>query len=165
MTREERITRLKELDLQISELQKEKEKLNPFANLRSMANKAFGEWSEDYIIENTKNIRKENDMGRDLVSDNLGKIEVKSTRNTTKITFNQIKPEYSDYHIFIIYDIDNIDTSIYLVPNHLFGTELTISKQHNYSGEGNCYTMSSSKKNMVVLEKYKVTWEELDGKA
>ena len=43
--------RLAEIDAQIAALQKEKEQINPFANLKALSNKAFGEgWSEPYII-------------------------------------------------------------------------------------------------------------------
>lgn len=43
--------RLAEIDAQIAALQKEKEQINPFANLKFLSNKAFGEgWSEPYIV-------------------------------------------------------------------------------------------------------------------
>ena len=165
MNKEEIIQRLKELDESIAKLQKEKMELNPFANLKSMANKAFGEWSEEYVVSKVKNIVIRHGVGKDLYSEKLGRIEVKSTRSVKGITFNQIKPDYSDYHLFVIYDIDNIDTILYLVPNKLFNSELSISKQHNYDGDGNCYTMRDTKNNLHILEQYKISWEELDAKA
>lgn len=165
MNKAEMIEKLKLIDLQIKELQEQKLKLNPFANLRQLSNKAFGEWSEDYVVEQAPNIEKKNGIGRDLISKNLGKIEVKSTRNTKGITFNQIKPQYSNYHLFVIYDIDNIETTQFLVPNDILVNQLKMSKQHNYSAEGNVFTLSDTKANMAILEEYKVSWEELNAKA
>lgn len=163
MNKNEIIKKLKELDEEIERLQKEKMLLNPFANLKSLSNKQFGEWSEQYVLSQVPNLKLAHGVGTDLISP-IGKIEVKSTRSTKGITFNQIKPEYSDYHLFVIYDIENIETHSYFIPNHLFEDKLSLSKQHNYAEEGNCYTMRDTKENMKILKDYKVSWEELNAK-
>lgn len=159
------MSRVDELKKQINQLEEELFSLAPFLATEKMANKKFGEWSEDYILSKVPVLNTHRGMGKDMFSESLGNIEVKSTRNPHKFTFNQIKPEYSDYHIFISYDLESANENIFLVPN----TDLvrfSMSKQHNYEeGHDNCYTLSSTITNKKLLEEYRVTWEELNGKA
>lgn len=153
---------VEEIRKQIAELEVELYEVAPFMKTEKMANKAFGEWSEEYVVSKTTSIIRSNGMGKDLFSPHWGTIEVKSTRNPSKFTFNQIKPEYSDFHLFITYDLEKGEESLFLVPSSDL-SKFTMSKQHNYSEEGNCFTLSSTAKNKQLLETYRVSWEELNG--
>lgn len=65
MTFEEKRKELIEIDKKIEALMARKLELNPFANLKAMSNKQFGEqWSESYIREKCPNLIKimEEDM-------------------------------------------------------------------------------------------------------
>lgn len=155
-------SRIADIRQTIAELEEELFSLAPFLQVEKMANKAFGEWSEDYILSKVPAWQKSRGMGKDIYSDKLGVIEVKSTRNPKTFTFNQIKPEYSDYHIFIAYDLDNGVEHMFLVPNADL-EDFSMSRQHNYEGAGNCYTLSSTIANKKLLEQYRVTWEDLNG--
>ena len=151
-----------ELREQIRKLEEQLYQIAPFLQTEHMANKAFGEWSEEYILSQVPSWKKARGMGRDIYSEKFGVIEVKSTRNPDKFTFNQIKPQYSDYHLFITYDLEKGAINIFFVPNTDF-IHFSMSKQHNYDGEANCFTLSSTIANKRLLENYRVSWEDLNG--
>lgn len=94
MTFEERRKELIEIDKKIEALMARKLELNPFAELKSMSNKQFGEqWSESYIREKCPNLIKNNGRGHDVITMNGEKWEIKSIRLPCKNTaFNQCHP-------------------------------------------------------------------------
>lgn len=161
MTPKERIA---EIDRLIKELLTEKENLNPYANLKAMSNKVFGEsWSEEFICSKCPGFERRDEKGWDLYSNGLGRVEVKSTRLPCKqITFNQCHPYDCDYFLFVEYDTEDIAEHIFLVPANKF-FDFGVSVQHSRADkeEAECFTLSgSSKKNKELLEQYRVAnWE------
>ena len=165
--------RIIEIRKQIAELEKELITLNPYAGLKSLSIKAFGEeWSEPWILQHCPNFTRDNGRGHDFYSEKLGRVEVKSARLPLKqITFNQIHPYDCDYFLFVLYDTEEGGETIYLVSSKdiIDKTKFSLSIQHQRvenKEEANCFTMGMTKKNKAALENYKVAnWEELDGKA
>lgn len=165
--------RIKEIKEQIALLRAELLTLNPYAGLKEMSNKEFGEqWSEGWILQHCPTLKKDNGKGHDIYSDKLGKIEVKSTRLPCKqITFNQIHPYDCDQFLFVLYDTEEGTEEIYLVPSSeiVDKSKFTLSVQHQRvgdDGEANCFTMTMTKKNRASLETHRIaSWEELNGKA
>ena len=95
MITKEQQQRIKELDEQIEILIQEKEKINPYSNLKSLSNKEFGEgFSENLIARQCPQLIHVSGKGYDFLSDKIGKIEVKSSRLPCKhITLNQLHPK------------------------------------------------------------------------
>ena len=164
-------TRIQEIHEEMARLKAELLAINPYAGLKELSNKAFGEgWSENWIVQHCPNLTKNNGRGHDLYSEKLGRIEVKSTRLPCKqITFNQIHPGDCDYFLFVLYDTENGNEEIYLVSSTNLVKEFSLSVQHQrveFDEEANCFTMGMTKKNKANLEKYRIgSWEELNGKA
>lgn len=166
-------TRIQEIKEQIEALKAELVILNPYAGLKEMSNKKFGEeWSESWILQHCPSLKKDNGRGHDIFGENLGRVEVKSTRLPCKqITFNQIHPYDCDYFLFVLYDTENATEEIFLVPSSdIIDTQkfsLTIQHQRVDNKEmANCFTMTMTKKNKTSLEAYRLaSWEELNGKA
>lgn len=133
--------------------------LNPYARLKQMSNKEFGEqWSESYILSKVPHFKKDNGLGHDFIHPILGKIEVKSCRlPCSTITYNQCHPDECDHFLFVNYDtIDGTET-IYLVPSIDISNDKIFSKSKQHSREGGCYTVSGSTwKNAAALENYKI---------
>ena len=159
----ELLAKAKEIDQQIASLQQQRASLHPYLSLEAMSNKQFGTFSEEEAAQKVFGFtRISNAMERyDLFSEKLGRIEVKATRKVKDFTFNQVKPVLSDYCLFIIYDIDNLTTKLFFVPS----SELyQFSMSHQHQSGGDCYTLSDTKHNRLMFEKYQITWEELNGK-
>jgi hypothetical protein len=156
-----------ELDKQIEILKAKKLALNPFANLKDLGNKNFGEqWSEPYICSKCPSFEQKDEKGWDLWSNKLGKVEVKSSRLPCgQITFNQCHPYDCDYFLFVEYDTEYADVHIFLVPSKDF-FQFGVSVQHTRANreEAECFTLSgSTRKNVTLLERYRVaSWEELE---
>lgn len=165
------IARIREIRQQIELLKQELFALNPYAGLKELSNKEFGEdWSENWIVQHCPSLMRNNGRGHDLFSEHLGRIEVKSTRLPCKqITFNQIHPYDCDNFLFVLYNTEDGTEEIFLVPAGALVEEFSLSVQHQRvdSGErANCFTMGMTKKNKANIEKYRIaSWEELNGKA
>ena len=166
--------RIAEIDAQIAQLQQEKMRLinielinNPYAELKAMAPKKFGEWSELYICKQCPSFDRRNQKGWDLWSDVLGRVEVKSSRvpNNSGVTFNQCHPYDCDYFLFVIYNTEEATEQLFLVPSSDFN-KFEASPQHtrNDREHAECFNMlASAKKRMAILEHYRVNgWEELE---
>ena len=159
--------RIIEIDNLIKELMAEKEALNPYANLKSINNKEFGEsWSEKEIVKHCPSFERRDEKGWDLWSDSLGRVEVKSSRlPCSQITFNQCHPKDCDYFLFVLYDTIEGEPIIYLVPsNKFFDFSVTVQHERKTKEEASCFSMSgSSVKNSAKLLDYKINnWEELE---
>lgn len=104
-----KITSVSELRQIIAECEKRISELNPYGNLKSLSNKAFGEeWSEPYILSQVPALRKDNSAGHDMFSEKYGRVEVKSARLPLKtITYNQCHPYECEYFLFVNYDTEN----------------------------------------------------------
>lgn len=156
--------RIAEIDKLIAELKAEKEQLNPYANLKDMSNKKFGEeWSETYICSKVSGFERRDEKGWDLWNAKLGRIEAKSSRlPCAQITFNQCHPNDCDYFLFVEYDTENITEHIFLVPASDFFS-FGVSVQHSRT-DVSCFTLSgSSQKNKRLLEQYRLAgWAELE---
>ena len=167
MTTNEKKARIIEIDEIIEKLKKEKMELNPYANLKDLSNKTFGEgWSEPFICSKCPSFEQRDQKGWDLWSKALGRVEVKSSRlPCASITFNQCHPYDCDYFLFVEYDTIEIIEHIFLVPSKDF-FQFSIGVQHtrNSKEEAECFTLSgSTKKNCKLLEKYRVNgWEDLE---
>ena len=122
MTTEQKKLRIIEIDKMIEALKEERMQLNPYANLKDLSNKSFGEgWSEPFICSKCPSFEQKDQKGWDLWSSALGRVEVKSTRlPCTSITFNQCHPYDCDYFLFVEYDTINITEHIFLVPSKDF---------------------------------------------
>lgn len=155
--------RIQEIDNKIVELMAEKAKLNPFANLKEMSWKEFGEkFSENYVLEHVPNLVRKNGAGHDMYSEKLGYIEVKSGRLPYKSgwTMNQLHPDQCDYYLFVFYDTEEAEVFLYLVSTgQLTSDEFKLNRQH---GKG-CFSMGQTKKNDQALEKYRIKdWKTLN---
>lgn len=162
--------RIAEIDRLIAELKAEKESLNPYANLKDLGNKNFGEaWSEPFIVSKCPSLIQKDEKGWDLWSESLGRIEVKSSRLPCRqITFNQCHPKDCDYFLFVLYDTEEGGEIIYLIPAADF-YEFSITVQHSRESreEASCFSMSgSSIGNREKLQKYRIaSWEDLENLA
>ena len=95
--------RITEIDIQIAILQEEKARLlgielksNPYMNLKSMANKSFGEgWSEVWVANKCPSLVSDRHPGYDFISKHLGRVELKSTRLP-------VSKFYLKYNFFVI---------------------------------------------------------------
>lgn len=155
--------RLSEIDKEIEILLAEKEQINPYANLKSLANKAFGEgWSEPHILEHCPQLHWERGKGYDFYSNKIGKIEVKSSRLPCKqITFNQLHPSDCDYFLFVLYDTENAEATIYLISSTDIVEKCRYTAQHDRNDIPSCFSMSY-KTNQNILENYRIkSWDEL----
>lgn len=164
MLTETQKNRLKEIDRQIADLMAEKEQINPFANLKSLSNKAFGEgWSEPYILEQCPQLEHTHGKGNDFYSEKVGRIEVKSSRLPCKqITFNQLHPKDCDQFLFVLYDTENADSIIYMVPSEDIEENFSITKQHDRHNDSSCFSMGMTRANSAQLENYRInSWDEL----
>lgn len=164
--------RLREINRQIEILQAEKAALNPYAGLKDMSNKAFGEkWSENWICSKCPNLTKNNGSGHDLRSANGKLWEVKSSRlPALQITFNQCHPYECDYFLFVLYDTVEGEEIIYLVPSEDIKNKFCYSRQHEHSAskeEADCISIGYNKTNKNLLEtEYRVlNWEALNSLA
>ena len=163
MNKKERIAEIRK---QIASLKAEMETLNPYANLKELSNKSFGEqWSEPYICSKCPSFEKKDQKGWDLWSEALGKVEVKSCRLPCEITFNQCHPYDCDYFLFVEYDTEDPAEYIFLVPSKdFFSFSHTTQHERKSKEEAECFSMSgSSKHNKELLENYRVvSWEALE---
>lgn len=164
MLNDEARQRISDIDEQIRLLMEEKENLNPFSKLNMMSWKEFGEeFSEQYVLDRVPNLKPCRGAGHDMFSKRLGYIEVKSGRLPYKRgwTFNQLHPSECDWYLFVFYDTENYDVTIYLVSSTDItdADQFSISKQH---GDG-CFSMYCSLKNEVSLQQYRVKdWDTLN---
>lgn len=161
--------RLAEIDAQIAALQKEKEQINPFANLKSLSNKAFGEgWSEPYIVSQCSNLIQDNGSGHDLCTAAGEQWEIKSSRlPCVSITFNQCHPYECDKFLFVLYDTIEGEVIIYLVPSKDIKEKFHYSRQHTHTAakeDADCISITYSVANRKILEEnYRVKdFEELN---
>lgn len=162
-----KITSVSELRQIIAECEKRISELNPYGNLKSLSNKAFGEeWSEPYILSQVPALRKDNSAGHDMFSEKYGRVEVKSARLPLKtITYNQCHPYECEYFLFVNYDIENGGEEIFFIPSRDIINEQLFSKSKQHSRiEESCYTISgSTKKNKQSFSKYRfMTFSELN---
>lgn len=155
--------RIKEIDRLIAELMAEKEAINPFANLKNMNNKNFGEeFSEPYIISKCPNLIKDNSTGHDVRTVGGELWEIKSSRlPLKKITFNQCHPTECDKFLFVLYDTDEGDVLLYLVPSK--DIELFAPSSQHVRGSLDCCSVSWGVKTRHSLEeKYRIeSFEQL----
>ena len=167
--------RITEIDAQIAALQEEKArllgieiKINPYANLKAMANKSFGEqWSEAWVASKCSSLVSDRHPGYDFTSSQLGRVELKSTRlPLTKITYNQCHPHDCDYFLFIDYHTQDGTEDIFLMPSeNFFDIHPSIQHERKSADEGACFSATgcSCKRNKEILEQYRVaSWEELE---
>ena len=162
--------RIAEIDRLIAELKAEKESLNPYANLKDLSNKSFGEaWSEPFIISRCPSFIQKDEKGWDLWSNALGRVEVKSSRLPCKqITFNQCHPKDCDYFLFVLYDTEEGEETIYLVPAaDFYKFSITVQHSRESKEEASCFSMSgSSAGNKKKLQEYKIaSWQALENLA
>lgn len=162
--------RIQQIDKMIEELKQEKLRLNPYANLKDLSNKSFGEeWSESYICSKCPSFERCDQKGWDLFCEGLGRVEVKSSRLPCgQITFNQCHPYDCDYFLFVEYDTEKVEEHLFLVPADdffLFG--VTVQHARENKEQATCFTLSgSSRKNTALLEQYRISsWEALEQKA
>ena len=164
--------RIAEIDIEIARLQEEKARLlgielqiNPYANLKTLSNKAFGEgWSEPWVASKCPSLIQDRHAGYDLTSEVLGRVELKSTRLplASKITYNQCHPNDCDYFLFIDYNTIDGTEDIFLMPSADFQL-LHPSQQHGRNDLCYSATGCSSKRNAAILENYRINgWEELE---
>lgn len=167
--------RIQEIDEQIAALQAEKAlllgeelKTNPYADLKSMANKSFGEgWSEPWVASKCPSMVRDNHPGYDFSTVGLGRVELKSTRlPLTKITYNQCHPHDCDYFLFIDYDTINGTEDIYLMSSEDFMLlHPSIQHERKSAEEGECFSATgcTCKRNAEILKSYKLRgWDELE---
>lgn len=159
--------RIAEIDALIAKLKEEKLALNPYANLKDLSNKSFGEeWSEPYICSKCPSFEQKDQKGWDLWSESLGRVEVKSSRlPCSGITFNQCHPYDCDYFLFVEYDTVEICEHIFLVPaTDFFMFSIGVQHTRNDKEHAECFTLSgTTKKNVQLLENYRVNgWEQLE---
>lgn len=159
--------RLIEIDNLIAQLMAERETINPYANLKSISNKEFGEaWSEPEIIRHCPSFCRVDEKGWDLWSESLGRVEVKSSRLPCKqITFNQCHPKDCDYFLFVLYDTVEGEAYKYLVPaKRFFDFSITVQHERKTKEEASCFSMSgSSKTNKEKLAEFFISsWEDLE---
>lgn len=156
MTQEQR-KEFEEIQNQIYVLQEKLKQINPYAGLKMMSNKEFGEqWSESLILSKCPSLSKSADRkGHDLVSSKYGKIEVKSSRLPNKsITYNQCHLDEADYFLFINYDTEEGEEDIYFVPSEDLKNENLFSKSCQHNRDGGCYSIGLTKKNRDSLMNY-----------
>lgn len=162
MTEKEKIE-YQAIKAQITVLQARARELNPYAELKNISNKQFGEgWSEPYIRSKVSNLEKNNGAGHDMRGKHYFNIEVKSCRMPFKDrwTMNQIHPNQADAYLFVWYNCDEGTEEICFIPTKDLLQKCTKSRQH---GDG-CFTVSASIANRKVLKDYMVSsWEELNG--
>lgn len=141
-------------------LEKKKSEVNPYANLKSMSNKEFGEsFSENLLCEKVKGLSHNNGAGHDLHSDKLGELEVKSVRLPVKSgwTMNQVHPQDCDGFLFAFYDTVKGTEKFCYVPSDEILSNFSCCRQHTREdGNPSCWSIHSSKKNEATLEKYYV---------
>lgn len=161
--------RLAEIDAQITALQAEKAMLNPYAGLKDMSPKKFGEqWSETWIRSKCSNLTQDNGSGHDLLAANGELWEVKSSRLPCKeITFNQCHPYECNRFLFVLYDTVNGSETIYLVPAVDIKAKFCYARQHGHGTckeDADCISVGYGKTNRELLENnYKVeSWEALN---
>lgn len=157
--------RLAEIDALIAELKAEKEAIHPYANLKDFSNKSFGEaWSEPHILARCPSFERIDAKGYDFYSPALGKVEVKSCRLPAN-TVNQCHPNDCDWFLFALYDCEEDEDYLYLVPSNDF-MDLNPSAQHD-RGESGCYNMQiwTKARKKILEEKYRISYEELEKRA
>lgn len=166
MTQEQK-DRLVEIDKQIAELLTEKEAINPFSNLKNMNNKTFGEeFSEPFIISKCPNLIKDNSAGHDVRTVGGELWEIKSCRlPLKKITFNQCHPLECDKFLFALYDTEEGDVLLYLIPSK--DIELFAPTSQHIRGSMDCCSVSwGVKKRRDLEEKYRIeSFERLSQEA
>ena len=170
--------RIAEIDEEIAKLQAERAllleeevKVNPYAHLKTLSNKSFGEgWSEPWVASKCPSMIQDRHAGYDFSTIGLGRVELKSTRlPLKKITYNQCHPHDCDYFLFIDYDTVNGTEDIYLMPSEdLSLIHPSIQHERKSAEEGECFSVtgSSCKRNAKILKKYKLnSWDELEKRA
>ena len=149
--------RLIEIDKEIKRLLEEHESRNPFSKLKMLSNKDFGEkFSDKDVLDRCPNLFKDNSAGHDLRTLNGETWEVKSCRLPLKqITFNQCHIYECDKFLFLLYDTEEADVSIYLVPAKDI-VKFSPSSQH-VRGSLDCCTIGWRKKTRLEEEeKYRI---------
>lgn len=164
-----------EIDAKIIELQERKSRLldimtknNPYIKLPYMTNaKDFGYWSERYICEQCPSFKRKDEKGWDLWSDILGRIEMKSgripnkSRNGKTVTFNQCKPKFCDYFLFVIYNTEKGTEDLFLIPSKDL-EKFKPTAQHD-GGAGICYNLQTTLSRAELFENYRINnWEDLE---
>lgn len=161
MTKNE-IAEYKQIKIQMAKLQERAKEINPYAELRSMSAKKFGEdWSENHVLEHASNLQKNHGAGHDMRGKHYDKIEVKSSRNTfeQEWTMNQVHPNQADAYLFVWYNCDEATDQMCFVPTEELLQHCSRSRQH---GDG-CFTVSSTFKNKQFLKKYMYSsWDALN---
>lgn len=161
MTKEE-MAEYQAIQEKITELRARALVLNPFAELKSLSNKQFGEgWSEPYILSKVPNLEANHGAGHDMRGRHFENIEVKSCRMTFDDTWtmNQVHPDEADAYLFVWYNCDTGDVQLCLIPTPDLLEKCTRSRQH---GDG-CFTVSASRNNRAVLSKYMYSsWDALN---
>ena len=170
--------RIIEIDEEIARLQEEKArllgeeiKINPYANLKSLSNKSFGEgWSEPWVNSKCPSLVMDRHAGYDFTSKTLGRVELKSTRlPLTKITYNQCHPHDCEYFLFIDYNTEDGTEDIFLMPSaEFFSIHPSIQHERKSAEEGACFSATgcTCKRNQKILEKYRISsWVELEKRA
>lgn len=139
---DEECKELEELEKELKRIKNRIKELNPYASLKEMSNKEFGEgWSEKYILSKCPFFKADNGLGHDFIYQ-LGTVEVKSSRLPCKqITYNQCHPNECDFFLFINYDTTNGIEEVYFVPSDDILNETIFSKSKQHSRDGSCYTI------------------------
>lgn len=154
-----------DIDRQIQKLQNKKLKINPYSCLKNLSGKAFGEeWSELHILKQCPKLERDNSKGHDFYNKNLGKIELKSFRiPSTSSTANQCYPKECDYFLFAFYDVEEYEDYLYLISSNDLVREFSTSPQHDRNLIPSCFSVRlTTKKNKEKLQKYKISYEELN---
>ena len=134
--------------------------------MQDLKSKAFGEtWSESHILERCPKLERINSKGYDFYNKNLGKIELKSFRVPTKkgSTANQCHPKECDYFLFAFYDVEDYEDYLYLISSIDLWQEFSRSPQHDRNLIPTCFSVKlDTKENKEKLQKYKISYEELN---
>lgn len=156
-----------ELEKMEQAIKTRKIQLKPFAELKSLSNRAFGEgWSEPYIRAHVPNLEKNNGTGHDMRGRHYKNIEVKSSRLTFQgnWTMNQVHCDDADAFLFVWYNCENGTQEICFIPTEELIANCTRSRQHVREGK-TCCTVGATIKNRKALRNYMVSsWEELNEK-
>lgn len=161
MTKAE-IEEYKRIKEQMAALDARAKEINPYAELKSMSNKQFGEgWSEPHILDLVPNLSENHGAGHDMRGKHYENIEVKSSRNTFDQTWtmNQVHPDQADAYLFVWYNCDEATDEVCFVPTEDLLKHCSRSRQH---GDG-CFNIGSTVANKKFLKKYMLpSWEALN---
>ena len=146
---------------------KVRQNVNPFATLKSLSNKKFGEeWSENYVRAHTPNLIRDNGTGHDALTKSGEKWEIKSARLPQKdICFNQCHLGGCDKFLFVLYNCETGEEQIYLVPAIDIRKNFHYSAQHIREGKetAECVSIKYNGNKEVLENHYRIAnWEELN---